>query len=155
MKYDRLWNGVAAFAMGAALSLSSAQAVTLTYATWQPEASDDLHAVSLHWLAEQLEERTDGQHSLQIYWGGTLAGISEIGDAVENGLADMGDLVVPYFPDQLIVNNAIGFFWPQPHSPLELAELMQGFHAEIPQFSEELTRYNMKLLGLRPLATTA
>jgi TRAP-type C4-dicarboxylate transport system substrate-binding protein len=130
---------------------SVATAETLTYATWQPEASQDLHALSMHWFADELEKRTDGEHELRIFWGGTLAGIAEIGDAVENGLADAGDLVVPYHPDQLPVNNAIGFFWPQPHSPRDLAEMMKEFHETIPQFSEELSRFNMKLIGLRPL----
>lgn len=127
------------------------QAETLSYATWQAEASQDLHALSLHWLRDELARRTDGAHQLNIFWGGTLAGIGEIGDAVESGLAQMGDLVVPYFPDQLLVNNAIGFFWPQPHSPRELADLMWGFHQDYPQFGAELAAFNMRLLGLRPL----
>lgn len=142
-------NALAALSLG--VVAGSATAETLSYATWQPEASQDLHAISLHWFQEQLKERTGGEHELRVFWGGTLAGISEIGDAVENGLADMGDLVVPYFPDQLPVNNAIGFFWPQPHSPKELATMMKSFHNTIPQFGDELERFNMKLIGLRPL----
>jgi TRAP-type C4-dicarboxylate transport system substrate-binding protein len=142
-------NTIAALSLG--LVAGGASAETLSYATWQPEASQDLHAISLHWFQDQLKERTNGAHELRIFWGGTLAGISEIGDAVENGLANMGDLVVPYFPDQLPVNNAIGFFWPQPHSPKELATMMGTFHETIPQFGAELDRFNMKLIGLRPL----
>lgn len=142
-------NAIAAVSVG--LVAGTAHAETLSYATWQAEASQDLHAISLHWFQDQLKERTNGAHDLRIFWGGTLAGISEIGDAVENGLADMGDLVVPYFPDQLPVNNAIGFFWPQPHSPKELATMMKSFHETIPQFGNELDRFNMKLIGLRPL----
>jgi TRAP-type transport system periplasmic protein len=134
-----------------ALAVGGAKAETLSYATWQPEASQDLHAISLHWFQEQLKERSNGEHDLRIFSGGTLAGISEIGDAVENGLADMGDLVVPYFPDQLPVNNAIGFFWPQPHSPKQLATMMKDLHETTPQFKEELDRFKMKLIGLRPL----
>lgn len=138
--------------LGTALAIAApASAETLTYATWQPEASADLHATSLHWFAEQLSERTNGAHSLQIFWGGTVAGINEIPDAVENGVADMGDLVVPYFPDQFPINNGISFHLPQPHSPLELAEMMQSLHETYPQFGEELARYNLKLIGLRPL----
>lgn len=130
-----------------------AVADTLTYATWQPEASTDLHATSLHWFAEQLAERTDGAHSLQIYWGGTVAGINEIPDAVENRVADMGDLVVPYFPDQFPLNNVISFHLPQPNSPLELSEMMKALHETYPQFDEELELYNLKLIGLRPLGS--
>lgn len=144
-----LRNVIAALSLG--IVAGSANAETLSYATWQPEASQDLHAISLHWFQDQLTERTGGAHELRVFWGGTLAGISEIGDAVENGLADMGDLVVPYFPDQLPVNNAIGFFWPQPHSPKQLASMMKSFHETIPQFGDELERFNMKLIGLRPL----
>jgi len=139
-----------AAALSLALSTAS-MAETLSYATWQPEASQDLHAISLHWLQNQVQERTGGKHDLKIYWGGTVASITEIGDAVESGLADMGDLVVPYFPDQFPVNNAIGFFWPQPHSPKALASIMKGFHETIPQFGAELKRFKMKLIGLRPL----
>lgn len=138
--------------LGLALAFAApAGAETLTYATWQPEASTDLHATSLHWFARQLSERTNGAHSLQVFWGGTVAGISEIPDAVENGVADMGDRVIPYFPDQYPVNNAISFHLPQPHSPLELAELMKSLHETYPQFGEELERYKLKLIGLRPL----
>ena len=138
--------------IGAALIFAAPTAAdTLTYATWQPEASPDLHATSLHWFAEQLSERTGGEHSLQIFWGGTIAGINEIPDAVENRVADMGDLVVPYFPDQFPLNNVISFHLPQPNSPYELSEMMKSLHATYPQFDEELAKYNLKLIGLRPL----
>jgi len=151
MKTRPLTAVLGAAVLGAAIATAPAGAETLTYATWQAEASQDLHAVSLHWLRDELARRTNGAHELNIFWGGTLAGIAEIGDAVESGLAQMGDLVVPYFPDQLLVNNAIGFFWPQPHSARELAELMWGFHQEYPQFGAELSAFNMRMLGLRPL----
>ncbi|MGE3881866.1 MAG: TRAP transporter substrate-binding protein DctP [Flavobacteriaceae bacterium] len=141
-----------AVAAGAIIAgTAAANARTLTFATWQPEASTSLHATSLHWFAEELEKRTDGKHSLNIFWNGTVAGISDIGNAVESGLADMGDLVVPYFPDQYPLNNAISFFWPQPRTPLELSEMMADLHRKYPPFSEELTKFNLKLIGLRPL----
>lgn len=151
MKTKLLASALSASVLTSVIPVSTANAETLSYATWQAEASQDLHAISLHWLRDELDRRTNGEHSLNIFWGGTLAGIAEIGDAVESGLAQMGDLVVPYFPDQLLVNNAIGFFWPQPHSPRELADLMWGFHQEYPQFGAELAAFNMQMLGLRPL----
>lgn len=144
-------NSAIALSFAIGMATAPAAAVTLTYATWQPEASSDLHATSLHWFSEELARRTQGQHTIRMMWGGTLAGISEIPDTVESRAADMGDLVVPYFPDQFPVNNAIGFHWPQPHSPLELAEMMAEFHETYEQFGEELLRFNLKLIGLRPL----
>src|SRR3546814_19224779 len=57
----------------------------------------------------------------------------------------------PYFPDQLLVNNAISFFMPQPHSSLEIGKLMDQWYQKYPQFSEEMAKYHMKTVGLRPL----
>lgn len=133
------------------MSAGTSSAETLSYATWQSETSQDLHAISLHWLKKQVKERSAGKHDLKIFWGGSLATIAQIGDAVQNKLAAMGDLVVPYHPNQLPVNNAIGFFWPQPHSPKQLVAMMKGFHENVPQFGDELSAFNMKLIGLRPL----
>lgn len=126
-------------------------AETVTFATWQPEASESLHATSLHWFVEEVKKRSDGKHGVKMHWGGAIASITEIPNAVENGVVDMGDLVIPYFPDQFPLNNAISFFWPQPRSPRELGDLMAELHEKYPAFSEELERYNLKLIGLRPL----
>lgn len=152
MKLSAICTRTVAAWMGLGLLAGAAQAETLSFATWQPEASQSLHTISLKWFADELEKRTDGEHSLRIHWGGTVAGIAEIGDAVETGVADMGDLVVPYHPDKLPLNNVISFFWPQPKSPLELGRLMQELHEEYPPFTEELARYNLDLIALRPLA---
>lgn len=143
--------GTAAFVLGLMAPAGGALAEGVTFATWQPEASESLHATSLHWFIEEVNKRTNGEHEVDMYWGGSIASITEIPNAVENGVADMGDLVVPYFPDQFPLNNAISFFWPQPNSPRELGDMMAGYHEQYPEFGEELARYNLKLIGLRPL----
>src|SRR3546814_16631287 len=47
--------------------------------------------------------------------------------------------------------NAISFFMPQPHSSLEIGKLMDQWYQKYPQFSEEMAKYHMKTVGLRPL----
>ncbi len=49
------------------------------------------------------------------------------------------------------MNNAVGFFIPQPKSTLEIAELMETWHAKFPQFAAELANSNLKAIGFRPL----
>jgi TRAP-type C4-dicarboxylate transport system substrate-binding protein len=138
-------------AVGMCAFASMAQAETVTFATWQPEASENLHATSLHWFIDEVNKRSDGKLKVNMFWGSAIASITEIPAAVENGVVDMGDLVIPYFPDQFPLNNVISFFWPQPNSPRELGDLMAELHEKYPQFSEELSKYNLKLIGLRPL----
>lgn len=145
--------GLAA-AFGAALAcIGAAQAATtLNYVTYKPQGTDP-QASTTQWFADEVAKRTNGEYKVRIHWGGSVAGINEIPNAIENGVGDLGDVVTPYFPDQLLVNNAVSYYWPQPNSPIELGHLMENWHKTIPQFSAELAKYNMKLLGVRPLET--
>jgi TRAP-type C4-dicarboxylate transport system substrate-binding protein len=110
-----------------------------------------MYAEALEWMVDEVAERSAGELSIEVSWGGVLATVGEIPSAVENGVIDMGNVVTPYFPDQFVINNAIPFFWPQPKSQRELGELMLKWHEEIPAFGAELARYNLHLISVRPL----
>ena len=133
------------------LFTASARAETLNWVTYKNQGSGDPHAITIQWFADELSRRTDGKWKIRIHWGGSVAGINEIPNAIENGVGDIGDVVTPYFPDQLLVNNAISYFYPQPESTIELGLLMAVWDQTIPQFREELAKYKMKMVGLRPL----
>lgn len=141
------------FIVGAVLSASvgSVHAETITYATWQGEASSSTHAKLLHWFVDEVEQRTDGEHSVRVLWGGAGAAIDEVASSVENGVVAAGDLVVPYHPDQFPLNNVVGFFWPQPLSPFEIGEMLDDLIDTHEPFAQELSRHNIKVLGYRPL----
>ncbi|MBI4182810.1 MAG: C4-dicarboxylate TRAP transporter substrate-binding protein [Proteobacteria bacterium] len=136
----------AGFGAGAA-----AQTKTLNWLTYKPAGAGDAQAVTTQWFADAVEKRTKGAVKIKIHWGGSVAKINEIPDAVGKGLGDMGDVVTPYFPDKMPVNNAISFFIPQPHSSVELGILMEKWNGKYPQFAQELGRYNLKVVGFRPL----
>lgn len=137
-------------AMTLCATAASAQ-TTLNWITYKPQGAGDPQAVTTQWFADELERRTDGEYRIRIHWGGSLSGIGEILNGLNDGVGDIGDIVTPYFPDQLPVNNAISFFWPQPNSTIELGLLMNYWHEVHPQFADELERYNVKMVGLRPL----
>jgi TRAP-type C4-dicarboxylate transport system substrate-binding protein len=132
-------------------AIDAARAETLNWVTYKPQGAGDPQAVTTQWFANELDRRTGGKHKIRIHWGGSVAGINEIPTALENGVGDLGDVVTPYFPDQLLINNAISYFWPQPNSSIELGLLMQVWNQTYPQFSQELSKYKLKLIGLRPL----
>lgn len=141
----------AACATVLALSAPLANAETLNWITYKPQGASDPQAATTQWFADELARRTDGEYEIRIHWGGSMAGINEILNALQDGVGDIGDVVTPYFPDQLPVNNAISFFWPQPMSSIELGLHMEYWHETFPQFGEELADHNLKMVGLRPL----
>lgn len=142
---------VAGAALAATLFAGQASAETLNWVTYKPQGAGDPQAVTTQWFADELERRTDGEYKIRIHWGGSVAGMGEIPDAIDSGIGDIGDVVTPYFPDQMPINNAISFFWPQPNSSIELGLLMHLWHENYPQFSEELAKYGLKVVGMRPL----
>jgi TRAP-type C4-dicarboxylate transport system substrate-binding protein len=110
-----------------------------------------MYAKATEWMIDEVDKRSGGDLKIDIQWGGVLATVGEIPSAIENNIIDMGNIVTPYFPDQFVVNNAIPFFWPQPKSQAELGELMLKWHEQYPAFADELAKYNLKLITIRPL----
>ena len=110
-----------------------------------------MYTAAAQWAVKETAARSKGDLKININYGGVLATVGEIPTAIENGVIDMGNLVTPYFPDQFVINNAIPFFWPQPKSQQALGELMLKWHKEIPAFGNELAKYKLKLVAVRPL----
>lgn len=127
------------------------EAKTLRYITFKPQAANDAHSISLQWFVDEFKKRTGGEHEMEVFWGGSVAGQREIPDALETGVGDIGDIVGPYFQDQMPLNNVVTFFQPQPNSEVELGQKLVQWYDKYPQFDEEMKRYNMKIVGWRPL----
>lgn len=138
-----------AAALAAGVSAPS-QAKTLRWGEHLPECCSQ-YAAATKWMIDEVAKRSGGDLKIDITWGGVLATVGEIPNAIENDIIDMGDIVTPYFPDQFVVNNAIPFFWPQPKSQKELGELMLKWNDEYPAFGKELGKYNVHLVTVRPL----
>jgi TRAP-type C4-dicarboxylate transport system substrate-binding protein len=131
---------------------SAAHAETLKWGDWMAQGSTE-HAKTAEWLSNEISRRSGGKHKLQMLWGGTVVTVGEVPTAIENGVIDMGALVTPYFPDQFPINNALPFFWPQPKSQKQLGDLMLSWHEKYKAFGDELDKYNLKLVSVRPLAS--
>lgn len=142
-----------ALALAFGLVAGTAQADTLTYITYKPQGANDAHSRSLQWFVDEFAERTGGEHTFEVFWGGSVAAVGETPEALANGVGDMGDIVTPYFPDQFPLNNAIGFFIPQPMDSREVGQAMVEWHEEYPEFAEELTSQNLHAVSFRPLET--
>ena len=141
-----------ALALLAAASVAgAANAKTLKYITFKPQGAGDPQAVTMQWFADEFKKRTGGKDDIKIFWGGSVAKVKEIPDALESGVGDLGDVVVPYFPDKLPINNVIPFFMPQPRNEIELGQKFIEWTRNYKQFDDEMKRYNMKVIAWRPL----
>ena len=88
---------------------------------------------------------------MKIFWGGSVAQVKEVPDALETGIGDLGDIVVPYFQDKFLINGVVTFFSPQPHSEIELGQKLIQWYEQYPQFDEEMKKYNTRVIAWRPL----
>jgi TRAP-type transport system periplasmic protein len=141
--------GTMALAFG--MLCAGAQAKTYKWITFKPQAAGDAQSISTQWMVDEFKKRTGGKDEFQVFWGGSVAKAKEVPDALSGGVGDIGDIITPYFPDKFPLNNAIGYFIPQPHSTIEIAELLHLWHRQYPQFDQELAKYNLKVIGFRPL----
>lgn len=142
----------AGLALAASLSLAgTAQADTYKWLTFKPQGAGDAQAVTTQWLVDEFAKRTDGKHKIEVFWGGSVAKTREIPEALAAGVGDFGDIITPYFPDLMPMNNAVGFFIPQPMNTLEVGQFMENMHATYPEFKQELAENNLYAFGFRPL----
>jgi TRAP-type C4-dicarboxylate transport system substrate-binding protein len=130
---------------------AAAHADTLKWITFKPQNANDAQSITTQWMVDEFKKRTGGKHEFQVFWGGSVAKAKEVPDALSGGAGDIGDIITPYFPDKFPLNNAVGFFIPQPKSTIEVGLLMELWHTQYPQFDEELKKYNLKTIGFRPL----
>ncbi|WP_445682523.1 TRAP transporter substrate-binding protein DctP [Radicibacter daui] len=142
---------VALVASAVMFAAGAAHATTYKWITFKPQGAGDAQARSTQWYVDEFAKRTGGKDTIEVYWGGSVAKTGEIPETLGAGLGDFGDIVTPYFPDKFPLNNAVGFFIPQPRSPIEIADLMTEWHKKYPQFEKELADANLKAVGYRPL----
>lgn len=128
----------------------AAQAERLKYGDYMPQGANE-YSRTAEWMGNEITRRAGNKHSVMMLWGGTVVKVGEVPTAVENKVIDIGPLVTPYFPDQFPINNAIPFYWPQPKTQAQLGDLMLKWHAEYPEFAQELAKYKLKLVSVRPL----
>lgn len=135
----------------ASVLASGAFADTYKWITSKPQGAGDAQAITTQWFVDQFAERTGGKHQIEMFWGGSVAKAREIPEALAAGVGDFGDIITPYFPDLLPLNNAVGFFIPQPMGAEAVGEAMEAWHAKYPQFAQELAQQNLYAVGFRPL----
>jgi TRAP-type transport system periplasmic protein len=88
--------GVVGFA---AVSASHADATSIRYSEYGPDRG--VRADAIKWFAEEVENRSNGEITIDLHWGGALVGGREVMRAVESGFIDAGTFVPSWEPELL------------------------------------------------------
>lgn len=90
------------------LSVAAAMAFTGSVATAETvlihgEAGPNrgARAVALQWFADQLAERSAGEMTVDIQWGGALFKSNAAMQSIADGVADMGSVIAVYYPQEM------------------------------------------------------
>ncbi len=100
-------------------------------------------------VKRRVEAETDHQVEFVEGYGGSIAGVSEVLESVQNGILDIGAYCVCFEPAKLFMHN---FPYYAPFGPTDSAMEMKAVRAvydQVPWLTEQFeTEYGQKLLGL-------
>jgi TRAP-type C4-dicarboxylate transport system substrate-binding protein len=111
--------------------------------------------VSANWarvFGPDLEAASGGRIKSNIYWGGSLAVLSEVPSALGSGTITIGNLPTPNFIDLLPLNCRIlqlPFIGLQ--DPIKTADIYLQLLREFPEMEQELANIGIKVVGATPL----
>jgi TRAP-type C4-dicarboxylate transport system substrate-binding protein len=115
MKTSLIATLTAAVAVSVSASMAYAETFRLTIGAGHPVPAASWVAPMQSFLQVEAKKRVEQKTSHKIEWaeayGGSVAKLGEVLEAVENGLLDIGDVHVPFEPSKLLAYN-FGYFVP-------------------------------------------
>ncbi len=109
-------------------------------------ASRGPRSKALKWWAQELQRRSQGRISVEIFWGGSLVRGPEVLRATGAGMADAGTIVGLFNPADLPI-------WMVSNTPFMFTDTWVGMRTmmaalnQIPEMVEEIERNNIKILA--------
>ena len=124
----------------------AADKINLVYVDHNPETGVASQRSTVI-LLDKIEQATNGVVKFERYFGETLCKSKETWDAQQNGIADVGWMVLSYWPGRTPISDAFGmppgqFYNTSP----SIAGAMWKAYEKYPEMQEEFTKQ-----GIRPL----
>ena len=98
------------------------------------------------WWADEVAKRSGGRIEWEFFWMGALTKAGEELEAVEIGLAQVGNVAAPYYAGKLPLSNwtyAVPF---GPGDPKMILDVAKQLYRDVPELTAELEQYNQKPL---------
>ncbi len=131
--------------LATALAPASAQEITVRYAS--PSAASDPTQEATIWFTEEVERRTDGRVTFEMFLGNSLVKDQDIVSAVGDGLIEMGKIYTVSYPGQMPLWNMTNLPFTSP-SPYVAMNVINDLTEQYPAFDEELAKLGVKALGV-------
>jgi len=87
-------------------------------------------------FAEEIKKRTNGQYTVKIYYGGTLAKVKDAYNAVEKGIVDMTYTQHAHTPGQFPLVGVMGLPFLTPSTQVSTM-VLHGLYKEFPEIRKE------------------
>jgi C4-dicarboxylate-binding protein DctP len=130
------------------------QNITLTVGAGHPAGGAITYANRMEsWFVPELKARVAAEtnHTLEVIegYGGSIATLGEVLGATQSGLLDIGAIIYPFEPSNLLLHNLemkIPFSSPDPEIAIKA---MRAVYDEIPYMGQVLEdNFNQRVLGL-------
>lgn len=147
MKRTNLWKFAVALIGAVVLVWPAAPAFCdTTVLRWShPSPKRGFEPELMDWIKNEIETRTNGRVTIEVYWGGSLANFKEMAEAVKSGLADIGWISAAYhtgYGELTGVAHATSLFNPEP-DPVRYMEKWYEMFDRMPGFYEDFEKSNM------------
>ncbi|MSP67836.1 MAG: hypothetical protein EXQ96_07040 [Alphaproteobacteria bacterium] len=149
MKRHGMFAGATALAMVLGAGAATAQTVNLVYANGYAKTHVQVGVIADEWI-ERIDKATGGQVKIRHVPGGALIKPEQMLEGIRGGTADIGSVVVSFFPGQLPIAATLGST-----VDLDLGNKldMKGVTALTARLAEEFEAFNKEFanLGVRPI----
>ncbi|WP_299847269.1 C4-dicarboxylate TRAP transporter substrate-binding protein [uncultured Paracoccus sp.] len=123
---------------------SAAMAMTLIYGEAGPNRG--VRAEATQWFVDQVAERTNGEVTIDVNWGGALFSEKVAVQSIRDGVADMGSVIGVYFPQDMIAYGLADLPIPNP-DPWVGMKATDKLMRENEQIRENLAAQNLVYIG--------
>jgi TRAP-type C4-dicarboxylate transport system substrate-binding protein len=82
------------------------EVITIRYASMDAETSWSAQHSTIPW-AQDVERVTNGRVKVEVYWSNTLCAPMDVWESVKSGVADAGDMAMPFWPGLAPLSDVI------------------------------------------------
>lgn len=119
--------------------------ISLRYADHNPESGQAAQRATIPFL-KQIEEATNGDVAIETFFGETIFKTRDTWDGLKNGIADMGWMVLSYWPGKVPLTDAFGMPGIAYNNPSDIGAALWRAYEKYPEMEAEYVKG-----GLRPI----
>ncbi|AUM75179.1 C4-dicarboxylate TRAP transporter substrate-binding protein [Paracoccus jeotgali] len=125
-------------------AVSAATATTLIYGEAGPNRG--VRAEATQWFVDQVADKTNGDVTIDVNWGGALFSEKVAVQSIRDGVADMGSVIGVYFPQDMVAYGLADLPIPNP-DPWVGMRATDKLMRENEQIRENLANQNLVYVG--------